>query len=179
MTSQKKTYRVIPQELPRKADSLSLPANPETFPLSPSETALIVVDMQNAYSKPGGYVDIQGFDLSEAPGVIERIGKITQACRSMGIQIIYFQNGWDADKKEAGTPDSPNWWKSNALKLMRDDPELDGTLITRGTWDYDLVDELANEWMPLALEAPHGPGTQIWINALDLETDGDGDDNPS
>jgi ureidoacrylate peracid hydrolase len=49
------------------------------------------------------------------------------------------QNGWDAAKQEAGTPDSPNWWKSNALKTMRARPELDGKLITRGTWDYELV----------------------------------------
>ena len=38
--------------------------------------------------------------------------------------IVFFQNGWDAEKQEAGTPESPNWWKSNALKTMRARPEL-------------------------------------------------------
>lgn len=158
MSQPEKTYRALPQELPRKPDSLSLPATPETFPMSPQETALIVVDMQNAYSKPGGYIDIQGFDLSEAKGVIDRIARIIEASRAMGIQVIFFQNGWDAEKQEAGTPDSPNWWKSNALKLMRAEPELDGTLITRGTWDYELVDELKPGPDDIVLSKPRYSG---------------------
>ena len=62
--------------------------------------------------------------------------------RALGSPIVFFQNGWEPARHEAGTQDSPNWWKSNALKLMRADPKLDGTLITRGTWDYELVAEL-------------------------------------
>ena len=150
--------RSLPQELPRKVDSLPLPARPEMFPMSPKETALIVVDMQNAYSKPGGYIDIQGFDLGGAPPVIERIQKVIAAARAMGIQVIFFQNGWDQAKQEAGTPDSPNWWKSNALKLMRNDARLDGTLITKGTWDYELIDELKPEPGDIVLPKPRYSG---------------------
>ena len=108
----------------------------------PSETALIVVDMQNAYASSGGYIDIQGFDVSGARHVIEQILRVIATARALGSPIIFFQNGWDPARHEAGTPNSPNWWKSNALKLMRADPKLDGTLITRGTWDYELVAEL-------------------------------------
>jgi ureidoacrylate peracid hydrolase len=148
----------LPQELPRKADALTLPARPESFPLSPGETALIVVDMQNAYASPGGYIDIHGFDVSGAKPVIERIQRVIAAARVMGIQVIFFQNGWDAAKKEAGGPESPNWWKSNALKLMRARPELDGTLITRGTWDYELVSELKPEPDDIVLSKPRYSG---------------------
>jgi len=56
--------------------------------------------------------------------------------------IIFLQNGWDADYKEAGGPGSPNWYKSNALKTMRKQPELKGSLLAKGTWDYALVDAL-------------------------------------
>jgi len=55
---------------------------------------------------------------------------------------VYFQNGWDKDYVEAGTPQSPNWHKSNALKTMRKRPELQGQLLAKGGWDYALVDEL-------------------------------------
>ena len=34
--------------------------------LRPAETALIIVDMQNAYASPGGYLDLAGFDISGA-----------------------------------------------------------------------------------------------------------------
>ena len=53
--------------------------------------------------------------------------------------VIFLQNGWDADYMEAGTPHSPNWHKSNALKTMRKRPELAGQLLARGGWDYELV----------------------------------------
>jgi hypothetical protein len=53
---------------------------------------------------------------------------LTQAARKAGIPVIYFQNGWDADYREAGGPGSPNWHKSNALKTMRKRPELAGKL---------------------------------------------------
>ena len=42
------------------------------------------------------------------------------------MQVVYLQNGWDADYVEAGGPGSPNWHKSNALKTMRARPELRG-----------------------------------------------------
>ena len=134
--------QVLPQQLPRPRDARTLSARPEEFPLVPRETALIVVDMQNAYASPGGYIDIQGFDVSGAKRVIERILRVITTARALGSPIIFFQNGWEPARHEAGTPNSPNWWKSNALKLMRGDPKLDGTLITRGTWDYELVAEL-------------------------------------
>ena len=152
------TPRTLPQELPRKPDSLSLPARPEGFPISPRESALIVVDMQNAYVSPGGYLDIQGFDVSGAKAVTERIVRVIAAARAMGMRIVFFQNGWDAAKHEAGTPDSPNWWKSNALKLMRADPALDGKLITRGTWDYELVPEMQPRQEDIVLEKPRYSG---------------------
>ncbi|OEC36799.1 ureidoacrylate peracid hydrolase [Pseudomonas cuatrocienegasensis] len=121
---------------------LRLPARPEALHLRPSETALIVVDMQNAYSSLGGYLDKAGFDVSATGPVIERINAAITAARSAGIQVIFLQNGWDPDYVEAGGPGSPNWHKSNALKTMRRHPDLQGTLLARGTWDYALVDAL-------------------------------------
>jgi ureidoacrylate peracid hydrolase len=122
--------------------AVTLPARPENLPINPRETALIVVDMQNAYASPGGYLDLAGFDIEGAAAVIDRIALTLEAARKAGVQVVYFQNGWDASYAEAGGPGSPNWWKSNALKTMRERPELEGTLLAKGTWDYALVDKL-------------------------------------
>ncbi len=119
-----------------------LPARPEALSLKASETALIVIDMQNAYSTAGGYLDLAGFDVSSTGPVIASIQTALTAARAAGIQVIFFQNGWDSDYVEAGGPGSPNWHKSNALKTMRKRPELQGTLLAKGGWDYQLVDEL-------------------------------------
>lgn len=121
---------------------LSLNARPEPLSLDITETAVVVIDMQNAYASPGGYVDLAGFDLSGAEAVIEQVRLTLAAAREAGIQIVYLQNGWDPAYVEAGTAGSPNYHKSNALKTMRARPELEGTLLARGGWDYDIVDEL-------------------------------------
>jgi ureidoacrylate peracid hydrolase len=122
---------------------VTIPARPEALTVKPAETAVIVVDMQNAYATQGGYVDLAGFDISGASAAIVQTKKVVEAARAAGILVIYFQNGWDKDYVEAGGPGSPNWHKSNALKTMRARPELAGTLLAKGTWDYALVDELA------------------------------------
>ncbi len=98
--------------------------------------------MQNAYASPGGYVDLAGFDIAGAAGTIGQIAKVLETARAAGVQIVYLQNGWDPDYVEAGGPGSPNWHKSNALKTMRARPELQGKLLAKGGWDYDLVDAL-------------------------------------
>ena len=120
-----------------------LPARPEPIRVSADETAVVVIDMQNAYASPGGYVDQAGFDISGAAGTIGQIAKVLDTARNAGVTVIYLQNGWDADYVEAGGPCSPNWHKSNALKTMRARPELQGKLLAKGGWDYALVDALA------------------------------------
>ena len=124
------------------SESITLPARPEPLRMKPSETAVIVVDVQNAYASAGGYVDIAGFDVAGAAGAIVKTKTVLDAARAAGVTVIFFQNGWDKDYVEAGTPGSPNWHKSNALKTMRARPELTGKLLAKGTWDYAIVDEL-------------------------------------
>ena len=122
---------------------VTLPARPEPIRVDADETAILVVDMQNAYASAGGYLDLAGFDIGGAERVIAQSAKVLDAARAAGLPIIYFQNGWDPDYVEAGGPGSPNWHKSNALRTMRARPELHGKLLARGGWDYELVEGLA------------------------------------
>jgi ureidoacrylate peracid hydrolase len=131
-----------------------LEARPEPMLIKPSETALIIVDMQNAYASPGGYLDLAGFDISGAPAAIEKIREAAAAARAAGIQVVYFQNGWDSDYVEAGGPGSPNYHKSNAMKTMRARPELQGKLLAKGGWDYELVKELPPQKGDIVISKP-------------------------
>ena len=121
---------------------VTLQARPEPLRLAVEETAVIVVDMQNAYASPKGYLDLAGFDIGGAKNAITATQETLKIAREVGIVVIFFQNGWDKDYVEAGGPGSPNWHKSNALKTMRQRPELQGKLLAKGGWDYALVDEL-------------------------------------
>lgn len=129
-------------ENPAESVSTTLAARPEDIALDVAHTAVVVIDMQNAYASPGGYVDLAGFDIAGAAGVIGRIATVLESARAAGMQVVFLQNGWDPDYVEAGGPQSPNWHKSNALKTMRARPELEGKLLARGGWDYALVDGL-------------------------------------
>ena len=139
-------------------NAITLPARPEAIVFPPEQTALIVVDMQNAYATTGGYLDLAGFDVSATRPVIDQINVAVKAARDAGIQIIWFQNGWDEQYIEAGGPGSPNFHKSNALKTMRQRPELQGKLLAKGGWDYQLVNELVPEPGDIVLPKPRYSG---------------------
>jgi ureidoacrylate peracid hydrolase len=140
------------------ARMVTLPARPEPIRVAVDETAVIVIDMQNAYASPGGYLDLAGFDIAGAAQVIEQSAKVLAVARAAGMPVIYFQNGWDSDYVEAGGPGSPNWHKSNALKTMRARPELQGKLLARGGWDYELVEGLKPQPGDIRLAKPRYSG---------------------
>ncbi|MBN9011521.1 MAG: isochorismatase family protein [Rhizobiales bacterium] len=127
-----------------KTDGLRLlKAKPEDITIDLAACAVIVVDMQNAYLSKGGYLDLAGFDRDGAEDVVIAMRHLLADARSADVPIIYLQNGWDPAYREAGGADSPNQMKSNALRLMRRRPELAGTLLAKGGWDYELRDEIA------------------------------------
>jgi len=127
---------------PVPSQCVRLRARPEPIDLPTSGTALVIVDLQNGYASPGGYRDISGRDIRPAKAVIRNTVRIREAARRAGLTIVFLQNGWDREQKTAGGPESPNWYKSNPLKLMRARPELAGKILTHGSWDYELVTEL-------------------------------------
>ena len=135
-------HTIVDPQPASSGPSVVLPARPEAIRLAPATTAVIVVDMQNAYATKGGYVDEAGFDVGPAAGVIGQIAKVVETARAARMPVVFLQNGWDPDYVEAGTPQSPNWHKSNALKTMRARPELAGKFLARGGWDYELVEAL-------------------------------------
>ncbi|MGU5823599.1 pyrimidine utilization protein B [Klebsiella pneumoniae] len=137
---------------------ITLPARPESLTFAPQQSALIVVDMQNAYASQGGYLDLAGFDVSATRPVIDNINTAVAAARAAGMLIIWFQNGWDDQYVEAGGPGSPNYHKSNALRTMRQRPELQGKLLAKGGWDYQLVDELTPQEGDIVLPKPRYSG---------------------
>lgn len=119
-----------------------LPARPEPLSLELGRTALLINDMQNAFCSPGGYAERIGFDVSRAPAVIARIARLCEAARRQGVLVVHMQHGFSAEPHEAPPPTSALWHKSNALKYMRAHPEMQGQILTEGSWDHELVEPL-------------------------------------
>jgi ureidoacrylate peracid hydrolase len=121
---------------------LNIAARPHALEWHAGETALIVVDMQNGFLKPGGYFDNVGYDLAHAPQTIAQVARSVEIARGAGMTIAFIQSGFDAHHNVVGGPTAPVWHKSEAQILMHQRPELAYKLITDGTWDYEIVDEL-------------------------------------
>jgi len=117
-----------------------LHARPEPVTLDPARTALIVVDMQNAFASKGGMFDLAGHDISGAVPVIEAHKRLLPALRAAGVMVVYLQMSFKPDLSDAGGVDSPAWHKELALRMMRERPELAGKLLIDGSWDAQIVD---------------------------------------
>jgi len=121
---------------------LRLEAKPEPIEVDLTKSAFVVVDMQNAFASEGGMLDVAGRDISGAPSVVRSIKTILDAARRAGVLIVYVQMGYKPNLSNSGGPNSPNWHKEMAIHLMNCRPELRGRLLTEGTWDFAIVEEL-------------------------------------
>jgi ureidoacrylate peracid hydrolase len=121
-------------------------ARPEPVEVDLEQSAIVVVDMQNAFASKGGLLDLAGYDVSvPAAAIVSTIKSILQAARRKGVQVVYLQTGYKPDLSNGGGDASPNPRKETALCLMRARPELKGKLLVEGTWDFQIVDELKPE----------------------------------
>jgi ureidoacrylate peracid hydrolase len=130
---------------------IQLEARPEPLMLAPARTAVIVVDLQNGYASKGGYRDLRGRDISGTETVVANTNRILKAARTAGCTVVLLQNGWQPGLRDAGGVDSPNWHKSNPLRLMREQPQLCDKILTKGSWDFALVDSLSVEQSDLII----------------------------
>jgi ureidoacrylate peracid hydrolase len=124
---------------------IALRAKPNQISIDLRRTAVIVVDMQNAFASKGGMFDLAGFDISGAARVIEVNHAILGAARRVGVKVIYLQMTFKRDLSDAGDPSSPAYHKELALIMMRSRPELEGKLLIENTWDWRIVDALTPE----------------------------------
>jgi ureidoacrylate peracid hydrolase len=117
-------------------------AEPEPIEIDILKTAVVVVDMQNAFVHRGGYLDLVGFDISATEKIIKPCQEIVNTAREKGIKVIYLQMGYSPDLSDSGGQNSPVWHKSQGLALLRQHPELGDKLYIYGTWGANIIEEL-------------------------------------
>lgn len=135
-----------------------LKSKPEDIDVDLKRAACIVVDMQNAFAKPSGMLDLMGIDISGAAAVIEKQQRVLNAARAAGVPVIYLAMTYQTDLSDAGGPDSPNYHKELGLRLMRDKPQHQGKILIDGTWDWQIVEELAPKDGDLLIRKPRYSG---------------------
>lgn len=115
--------------------SMNIEAAPSPVQVDPDRTAVIVVDMQNAFGSPGGMFDKAGIDISCIQGAIAPTRAAVEAARRAGLRVVYMKMGFQPDLSDLGAEDVPNGFLFLHLGVK------DGVL-ARGTWATDIVDEL-------------------------------------
>jgi len=126
----------------KDGENVIVQAEPEPIEIDVLKTAVIVVDMQNAFVHRGGYWDLAGWDISATGKIIKPCQKIVNTAREKGIKVIYLQMGYSPDLSDSGGQDSPVWHKSQGLALLRQHPELKDKLYIYGTWGANIIEEL-------------------------------------
>lgn len=121
---------------------VKISADPEPISVKFAESTVIVVDMQNAFVSRGGMFDIIGFEVSKFRRIIKPLKDVLDISRKLGLKIIYVRHTYSPDLSNAGSQESPNYWKEYSLVLMRKNPEFKDKLLIRGTWGAEIIDEI-------------------------------------
>jgi ureidoacrylate peracid hydrolase len=121
---------------------ITVKAQPQSIVVDLARTALLVVDMQNAFAHQGGYFDLVGLDITSIQSIIEPCWKIIDGARARGIRIIYLQMGCSQDLSDKGSPNAPSSIKSRILSMMKEHPEWKDKFYIYGTWGAEIIEEL-------------------------------------
>jgi nicotinamidase-related amidase len=101
-------------------------------------TAIIVIDMQNDFCAPGGYVDHMKYDLKAMRAPIEPIQRVLKAAREKGYYIIHTREGHMPDLSDC--PANKRWRSKQAKGEIGSDGAL-GRILVRGSKGQDTIPE--------------------------------------
>jgi ureidoacrylate peracid hydrolase len=125
---------------------VTVEARPEAVSFDPARTAVLVVDMQNDFGAEGGMFDRAGIDLGGIAGATAATRPVLEGARSAGIPVVYLLMGHASDLSDVGPADGPHWLKHLPLGVGDEMVTPDGStgrVLVRGTWNTQILDELA------------------------------------
>ena len=128
-----------------RGPSVEIEARPERLIVELRRSAILVIDMQNAFGAPGGMFARAGIDISGIRAVVPAVQVAVAAGRTAGLPVVYLKMGFQPDLRDAGPADGPNLLKHALLHVGQAVPAPDGRpnrILIRDTWDTEIIPEL-------------------------------------
>jgi nicotinamidase-related amidase len=145
---------------------LLLPAAPQAVTVDLRRTALIIIDMQNDFCAPGGWVDHLGVDYTPDRAPIEPLRRLVPALRRAGVGIVWVNWGNRPDLANM-PPNQIHLYKPGGSGVGLGDP-LPGSgapVLQKDSWAAAIVDELVPEPTDLRVDKYRISG--FWDTPLD------------
>jgi nicotinamidase-related amidase len=143
-----------------------VPALPNAIAFDLARTAVIVVDMQNAFCAPGGLTDLAGFDLAPVRAPVAPLNALLPALRQSGVPVIWLNWGNRPDRLNlppmllhAFDPGAQGRGIGDPLPGDR------GAVLLKDSWSAAVIDELAPDPTDIHVDKYRVSG--FWDTPLD------------
>jgi nicotinamidase-related amidase len=132
-----------------------------SWQLVPGRTAVVIIDAQNDFLHPEGWYAANGVDIAHMRRCIEPVSRLVGAARARNVPVIWTRHGF-RDARDAGV-------------FMGLRPFLRDGGLRRGTWGYEVIDEVGarpDDWFveKRRLSAFYGTDLETVLRGLDADT---------
>jgi ureidoacrylate peracid hydrolase len=152
-TQSRNTYRVsdtvVDMRRPARLQrSIEIPALPQALILDLARTAFIIIDMQNDFAAPQGWIASLGIDVTPARKLAGPINRAAHALRAHQVPVIWLNWGVRADRYNLspGTqhPFNPNGRGAGLAGVVAASPRKH-KLLENGSWGAQIIEELIQD----------------------------------
>jgi nicotinamidase-related amidase len=144
---------------------VALPAEPQSLTLDLARTAFVVIDMQNDFCTPGGWLHHIGVDVAPARRPIAPLRHLLPVLRAAGVPVLWVNWGNRPDRLNL-SPALLHVYKPSGEGVGLGDPLPNGApVLQKASWGAALVEELVPEHADIRIDKFRMSG--FWDTPLD------------
>lgn len=141
--------------VPRSPRPVALAAEPKPVTIDLSRAAVVIVDMQNDFCHPDGWLAGLGVEVAGARAPVAPLRRLLPVLRDSGVPVVWLNWGKRPDRLNL----------SPALRHVYDPAGTGDSPLIEGTWGAAVVDELVIEPGDIAVSKHRMSG--FWDTPLD------------
>ena len=144
-------------------------ANPQNLLLDLRKTAIVIIDMQNDFCSPDGWMGTLGVDTSRAQALADPINRVTDCARATGVPVIWVNWGVRPDRANLAAITRYPFSDKRAFAGLGAPVVVGGRphhhLLEQGGWGAAIIDALAVDSSDIHVDKHRISG--FWDTPLD------------